>query len=112
MKMKMHDFAFGAKCGGFGASGFVSAWAPAACSGLRTPSSLSIEPSAIIPSPLAELVRKSRRLCCACCCACCSKGFARRFMSYSRVTNSSMFMMIRTVANQAAVSSAETPSGL
>src|SRR5438105_6941942 len=56
----MHAFAFGAKCGAFGARGLARSFQSAA----SRPSSRSIEARATRPAPLAALVRKRRRLRC------------------------------------------------
>src|SRR5258707_611512 len=56
--MKMADFARGLKCGDFTASGFAASEIGAA----SKPSPASSDESATAPRPLAELVRKSRRL--------------------------------------------------
>ena len=59
MKMKMHAFAFGSKCGSFGAKGFTNSSDAVAC-GSR-PSLDNIDPNAAMPSPLAVVFKNSLR---------------------------------------------------
>ncbi len=116
MKMKMHAFAFGSKCGGRGARGLTPAgWLPdvsAPAADDRTPSCDNIAPNAAIPSPLAVVFRNSRRVCVTTW----SVGYWRRvfmeigFPCQSRTMNSSRFITIRSVATQAAFSAVATSS--
>ena len=53
MKRKMTDFAFGAKCGAFGASGFVA---------LKSPSAPSIDCNATEPKPAPACCKICRRV--------------------------------------------------
>ena len=66
MKMKMHALAPLAWCGALGSIGLLEADSlpatdPVTVAALRSPSSASAAPSAILPNPQADVVRNSRR---------------------------------------------------
>ena len=66
MKMKMHALALLAWCGALESIGLLEADSlpatdPVMVAALRSPSSTSAAPSAILPNPQADEVRKSRR---------------------------------------------------
>ena len=61
MKINMHAFALASKCGSRGAKGFTNA--SDAVADFIIPSSVSMDPSAAMPRPLAVVLRNCRRWC-------------------------------------------------